>query len=292
MHSYKVRDEINKDLRKEFEEHSDLTAKLLSHRDISTKEDAHSFLNPSFEDAIHDPFLLHDMDKAVPRILEAIKNEEKIAIYSDYDCDGIPGGVVLHDFFKKIGYEHFQNYIPHRHEEGYGLNISAIEQLAKEGVTLMITVDCGITDVVPVDRANDLGVDVVITDHHLQEGKLPKAFAVVNPNQKADKTYPFKGICGAAVAFKLVQGLIQKGDFNLVEGWEKWLLDMAGLATVADMMSDFKRRFPDLANYLRHSNRKTGQIKSQVLTRHGIQHQRNTRATSWIAWGCISKRVW
>ena len=107
---------------------------------------------------------------------------------------------------------------------------------AEDGTALMITVDCGITDVEPVDVANKLGVDVIITDHHLQNGDLPKAYTILNPNQNADDTYPFKGLCGAGVAFKLVQGLIQKGDFNIVTGWDKWLLDMAGLSTIADMV--------------------------------------------------------
>lgn len=236
MNTYQVRDDISEKLKKEFSEYSEFTQRMLGFRDIATKKDAETFLNPDFEDSIHDPFLLLNMEKGVDRILEAIKKEEKIIIYSDYDCDGIPGGVVLHDFFKKIGYEHFSNYIPHRHDEGYGLNSAAIEKFANKDVKVVITVDCGITDVEPAAKARELGIDLIITDHHLQEGELPSAFAVINPNQKADNSYPNKGLCGAGVAFKLVQALIQKGNFDLVEGWEKWLLDMAGMATVADMM--------------------------------------------------------
>ncbi len=215
---------------------------LLRNRNITKKEDVEMFLNPDYDNHIHDPFLLPDMDKAVERILRALKNNERIAIFSDFDCDGIPGGVVLHDFFKKIGYENFTNYIPHRHEEGYGLNTRAIDKLKEEGVLLMITVDVGITDVAQVEHANSLGIDVIVTDHHLPGEALPPAHAVVNPKRK-DNTYPFDGLCGAGVAFKLVQALIQKGDtrfggehFTLKEGWEKWLLDVAGLATIADMV--------------------------------------------------------
>lgn len=233
---YKIRDDISREAKKEFGIYPELTQRLLVYRDILNREDAESFLNPKYDELIHDPFLLHGMEKGVVRILDAIKRKEFITIYSDYDCDGIPGGVVLHDFFKKINYEHFSNYIPHRHTEGYGLNIPAIEKLAETGTRLIITVDCGITDVEQARVAKKLGIDLIITDHHLQEGTLPDAYVVINPNQKADNSYPNKGICGAGVAFKLVQALLAKGDFNIVAGWEKWLLDMVGMATVADMM--------------------------------------------------------
>lgn len=175
------------------------------------------------------------MERAVERILKAISDKEKITIWGDYDCDGIPGSVILHDFFKKIGYTHFSNYIPHRYREGYGLNNGGIEQLAGEGVTLIITVDSGITDVEPVVRARELGVDVIVTDHHLPQEKLPEAYAILNSKQ-TDDTYPFNMLSGAGVAFKLVQALTARGNFNLPLGWEKWLLDVAGISTIADMV--------------------------------------------------------
>ena len=236
MATYTVRKPISKKVREELKEYSDLSAQLLGARGITTREEAKRFLEPDYQTGIHDPFLMHGMEKAVARILEAIKKEEHIVIYSDYDCDGVPGGVVLHDFFRKISYEHFSNYIPHRHEEGYGLNISAIEGFVLKQAKVLITVDCGIADDKPVARASELGIDVILTDHHLENDKRPKPYVILNPNQKADTTYPFKGLCGAGVAWKLVQGLIQRGDFDLVDGWEKWLLDMAGLSTIADMV--------------------------------------------------------
>jgi single-stranded-DNA-specific exonuclease len=216
-------------------EYPELLQDLLIRRGITTREDAELFLNPDYEKHLHDPFLIKNMERAVERILAGIEKKEKIVIYSDYDCDGIPGATLLHDFFKKIGYEHFQNYIPHRHSEGYGLNIPAVEKLAGDGVTLMITVDVGITDVAPVTRANELGMDVIVTDHHLPGETLPPAYAVVNSKQE-DDTYPFDQLCGSGVAFKLVQALLQKGSFDVKAGWEKWLLDVAGLATIADMV--------------------------------------------------------
>ncbi|MCH7597769.1 single-stranded-DNA-specific exonuclease RecJ [Patescibacteria group bacterium] len=239
MKKYSVREEITDKAKKELEEYTPFMQELLFHRGITERGVARTFLNPDYVLHCHDPFLIKGMGKAVRRILRAVKNSEKIVIYSDYDCDGIPGGVILHDFFKKIGYKNFSNYIPHRHEEGYGVNISAIEKIAKEGATLMITVDVGITDVKPVERANELKVDVIITDHHLPSGKLPPAYTILNSKQK-DDSYPFDELCGAGVAFKLVQGLLKRGNvsagWQIANGWEKWLLDMTGLSTIADMV--------------------------------------------------------
>lgn len=226
-------------LRTELALYDDLTSALLARRGILTKEDAEKFLNPSYENHIYDPFLMTDMRKAAKRFADAILSGEKIAVWSDYDCDGIPGGVLLHDFLAKAG-ANFENYIPHRHEEGYGMNVAGIEKLAREhGVKLIVTVDSGITDVEPVARANELGMEVIITDHHLPGEKLPDAFAVVNPNARPDETYPFRGLCGSGVAWKLVCATLAIAP-TLREcvpiGWEKWLLDMVGLATIADMV--------------------------------------------------------
>lgn len=210
---------------------------LLKNRGIVTREEAERFLAPNYERDTYDPFLLLGMERAVVRIMHAIEAGERIVIFSDYDCDGIPGAVILHDFFKKIGYENFQNYIPHRHGEGYGMNIPAIEQLAEKGAKLLITVDCGITEVAEVARANELGIDVIITDHHIPADTLPSAYAIVNPKQEGD-IYPDQMLCGAAVAWKLVSALLVRGRdmWDIPLGWEKWLLDMAGLATIADMV--------------------------------------------------------
>lgn len=232
---YSIKEPIPESAQAELSPYPDFLKQLLFHRGIKTSKEASSFLNPSYEEDTHDPFLIAGMDRATARILEAIRNKEKITIYSDYDHDGIPGGVILHDFFKKIGYENFTNYIPHRYTEGYGLNSEAVEILHKEGTTLMITVDCGISDVSPVEKANKLGVDVIITDHHLAQNVLPKAYVILNSKQN-HCDYPYNMLCGAAVSYKLVQALIKKGDFNVASGWEKWLLDLVGLSTIADMV--------------------------------------------------------
>jgi single-stranded-DNA-specific exonuclease len=236
---YSVRQNIPEKIDKLFEVHSPLVRSLLYARGIDDPETANAFLNPDYEKHLHDPFLLKDMDKVVKRILKAIKDNERIGIFSDYDADGIPGGVALHDFFKKIGFSNFTNYIPLRNEEGFGLNNDAVETLSKDGVKLIITIDCGITDASQVDLANKLGMDVIITDHHIPGKKLPKAFGIINPKQKGCE-YPEKMLCGSGVIFKVIQGLIKKGKeesvFEWKDGQEKWFLDMIGLATLSDMV--------------------------------------------------------
>lgn len=210
---------------------------LLFYRGIETSDVAEKFLNPNYESGTHDPFLMKDMNKAVDRILKAIEKNEKIIIYSDYDADGIPGAVVLHDFFKKIGFNNFENYIPHRHEEGFGLNMEAVEEFGKSEAKLLITIDCGIADVKEIERLNELGIDAVITDHHELGEKIPPAYAILNSKQ-SDCEYPEKMLCGAGVVFKLVQALIAKKnlDWQLKKGMEKWFLDMVGIATLSDMV--------------------------------------------------------
>ncbi|MBI4120751.1 MAG: single-stranded-DNA-specific exonuclease RecJ [Parcubacteria group bacterium] len=218
-------------------EPDDLLALLLQNRGISEHE-REFFLNPNYDLHTHDPFLLKNMDRAVTRILKAIKDGERIVAYTDYDTDGIPAGVIFHDFFKKIGFSNFRNYIPHRHNEGFGVHVSAVEELAKDGAALIITADCGITDIEAIERANALGIDVIVTDHHLPQ-RMPPAYAIINPKQDGD-LYPFKDLCGAALAWKLVTATIKKGKeedvFAVHDGWEKWLLDMVGIATLSDMV--------------------------------------------------------
>ncbi|MDP3962307.1 MAG: single-stranded-DNA-specific exonuclease RecJ [bacterium] len=225
MKSYRVREKVN----------GDLLDHLLFYRGIRTQEEKENFLNPDYDKHTHDPFLLKDAEKAAERIIKAIENEEKTVIYSDYDTDGIPAGVALHDLFKKIGFKNFTNYIPHRHDEGFGLNEDAIRQFVEEKVQLLITIDCGIADLACVELAQKNGIDVIVTDHHLPGPTLPPAFAIVNPKQ-ADCAYPEKMLCGAGVIYKLIQAILTKNRFGIKEGWEKWLLDMVGIATLSDMV--------------------------------------------------------
>lgn len=230
-------DPIDPEVREALKEHDEYTAALLARRGIRTHEDAEAFLSPSYDAHIGDPLKILNMEKAARRVAAAIDASEKITVWSDYDCDGIPGGVVLHDFLKKAG-ANFDNYIPHRHLEGYGLNVTGIEALAKQGTKLIITVDSGITDVAEVARANELGMEVIITDHHLPQEVLPPAYAVVDPKQEGE-TYPYRDFCGGGLAWKLACAVLTvgfTGRENITPGWEKWLLDMAALSTIADMV--------------------------------------------------------
>ncbi len=214
---------------------AELLELLLKNRGIAL-ENQERFLNPLYEH-LYDPYLLKDMEKSVVRIFEATEGNEKIVIYSDYDCDGIPAAVIMHDFFTKIGYDNFSIYIPDRHDEGYGLHADAIDQFIKDGVKLLITFDLGITAIHEVAQAQSAGIDVIITDHHVPHEETPRAYAIINPKQEGCD-YPDKMLCGAGIAFKLVQALISKyGEYwKIPNGWEKWLLDMAGLATLADQV--------------------------------------------------------
>jgi single-stranded-DNA-specific exonuclease len=217
------------------EKYGELLQTLLKNRGIKNEAEAEKFLNPDYERDFYDPFLMKDSEKACVRIFESVEANEKIMIYADYDADGIPGAVILQDLFKKVGYQNFGIYLPQRNSEGYGLNMSAIKEFANKGIKLLITIDLGITAVAEVAQAEALGIDVIITDHHLSSEVLPRAYAILNP--KIDN-YPEKMLCGAGVVFKLVQGFVKKyGEFyKIKDGWEKWMLDMAGLATLSDMV--------------------------------------------------------
>lgn len=218
---------------KKFPEYSPLVLQLLWDRGLISQKAIDEFFNPDYEGDLHDPFLMLGMKKAVKRILKAIKKQEKIFIFGDYDADGVCGAVILKTAFEALGANLGGVEIPDRIAEGYGLNLEVVRKIAKQQAKLIITVDCGITDFEEIKLANTLGMEVIIVDHHQVTKKLPKAEVIIDPFQKDDK-YPFKELSGAGVAFKLVQGLISKVKIN--EGFEKWLLDLVALATVADCM--------------------------------------------------------
>ncbi len=219
---------------------SDVVRSLLNGRGVTTEEDIEAFLRPDYEKHAHAPELIADMDRATDRVLTALERNERVAIYADFDCDGIPGASVLSDFFEKIGYRNVRVYIPHRDKEGYGFHPQAISELASDTVKLIITVDVGTNAYDAVAHANSLGMDVIVTDHHELIGDLPKAVAVLNPKRGV---YPFPNLCGAAMAFKLAQATLREGKRREIDrflavqdGWEKWLLDLVAIATIADMV--------------------------------------------------------
>lgn len=216
---------------------SDLEKQLLFTRGVTDKEDVEDFLNPKYS-ALHDPFLMKGIKEAVERIKVAVESGDKVVVYGDYDVDGITATAVLYEVLKELGLN-TDYYIPKRGTEGYGLNTGALDEIFAEGATLCITVDCGVTAVEEVEYAKKLGLDVIITDHHSiheEKGKevLPDAI-VVNPKQKECK-YPYSELSGSGIAFKLAQALYQELPDKLTKGQEKWLLDIAALGTVCDVV--------------------------------------------------------
>ena len=207
-----------------------LLASILSARGITDLEQVHRLLTPKRE-PLWDPVLLKDMDKAVSRIRRALEQKETLAVYGDYDVDGITATCLLTDCLTRLG-GHVIPYIPDRLEEGYGLNEEAIAALARQEVTLIVTVDCGITAAREVEFARALGVDVVITDHHECKQVLPQAVAVVDPH-RPDCPYPFKGLAGVGVALKLAMAVAGPDRAGLVF---REYADLAAVGTVADVM--------------------------------------------------------
>lgn len=185
---------------------NELLASIIANRKIKD-EDIEKFLHPTRQN-FHDPFLMPDMNIAVERIIKAIENNEKTIIYGDYDVDGITSITVLRSFLEDRGL-HVDSYIPNRLEEGYGLNKPAIEKIAKENYTLMITVDTGISGIEEIEYANSLGIETIVTDHHEVGDELPKALAVVDAKRK-DNQYPCRDLAGVGVVFKLIQALREK----------------------------------------------------------------------------------
>lgn len=210
---------------------SEVLAKILVNRGITGEEEIEIFLNPK-RNNFHNPFLLNDMEKAVDRIIKAIETKEKTIIYGDYDVDGITSITVLKKFLNERGLQ-VDYYIPNRLDEGYGLNDEAIKKIAEQGYTLMITVDCGISGIEEVKKATSYGIETIITDHHEQLETLPEAYAIVNPKRK-DNTYPFRGLAGVGVVFKVIQAISQK--LNLDEKEYLKYLDIVCIGTISDIV--------------------------------------------------------
>ncbi|WP_438347083.1 single-stranded-DNA-specific exonuclease RecJ [Paenibacillus sp. FA6] len=204
---------------------SPLIASLLITRGVCTVEDAKMFIQGSMDD-LHDPFLLHGMTEAVPRILHAVESEEHILVYGDYDADGVSSTSLMIYLMRHMNAS-FDIYIPHRSNEGYGLHNHAIDWAHQQGVTLMITVDTGISAVDQVSYANSLGIDVIVTDHHEPPDILPDAYALINP-KLSNCLYPYKGLAGVGVAYKLCQALLGNPPIEWTE--------FVAIGTVADLM--------------------------------------------------------
>lgn len=210
-------------------------AQILFQRGYRDAGTAARFLNPRIED-LHDPFLLRDMDRAVERIRLAIAGREPIEIHGDYDVDGVTSTVILKKALELAGAESGW-HIPHRLHDGYGMQPAAVEEAAARGVRLIVSVDNGIRAGAAISRANELGVDVIVTDHHLPEAELPPALAVINPN-RTDCSYPNPNLCGAGVAFKLAHAILAGAGWPMAKLHRvlESFLKLVAIATVADIV--------------------------------------------------------
>lgn len=234
---------------------------LLKNRQVVDRDD---FLSPNYERVMmsHDPFELIDMDKAVERLVLAHQQQQKIVIFGDYDADGVTATALLLDALACFGFERVDYFLPNRFTNGYGMTVKAVEQIvAEKQPDLIITVDCGSLNQVEIERANQLGVDVIVTDHHNVAEVQPPAVAVVNP-KRTENTYPNRSLSGVGTAFTLVRALQTRLE-GLAPGQEKWLLDLVAIGTIADLME------------LQGENRALVKFGLMVLTktrRPGLKH--------------------
>lgn len=212
-----------------------LFEQILTARGLATRAAREAFLQPDYTAVKHDPFLLPDMKKAVARLKQAREQGEKIVIYGDYDIDGLSATALLLDAFGKFGFEGVDAFIPNRFVEGYGMTMGAVDKVRDMGADLIVTVDTGSLCHAEIAYAASLGIDTVVTDHHNVAETPPPSVAAVNPKFPGH-TYPFRDLCGAGVAFKLVQALQNELD-GLPDGYEKWLLDLVALGTVCDIVT-------------------------------------------------------
>lgn len=227
----------------QFPEQNRLILQLLYNRGVEPINIEH-FLQPEYSN-LYSPFLFQEMEQAVDRIWQAVENKEKIYIYGDYDADAVTANALLQQTFRYLGVEVF-SYIPDRFSEGYGLNVEAFEKLKEQGAQLVITVDCGTNSTAEAEFCSQNGIDLIITDHHEITGETPKAFALINPKNPAD-LYPDSQITGVGVAYKLAVALLSNqtkvctvkgiGEDEYVPEWDKWLLDLVAIGTVADVHS-------------------------------------------------------
>lgn len=217
----------------EYETLDPIVRELLKKRNISTPEAADRFFAPDYDRDLHDPFLFANMQKVVDRFARARDAGETVGIYGDFDADGVTGSALFREAVDGLGISCVA-YIPDKQKEGHGISTAGLEFMKERNVTLLCTVDCGMSNASEVECAHGLGMDTILLDHHLPVGETPKAYAIINPHLE-DSGYPFADLCGAGVAFKTAIALytkLQPGDL----GQTKWLLDLVALGTVADCM--------------------------------------------------------
>src|SRR3989338_4311314 len=240
MNNWIQKEQPSEDFLKEFPEISKIAKIILWQRNLKDQKSIDEFFNPDYSSDLHDPFLLNGSRDAVGRIFKAIDSSEKVMVYGDYDSDGVCGAAILREALLTIGAkeENVGVYLPDREKEGYGLKPGPVEEFIKNKYNLIITVDCGTTSHDAIDLASKNSIDTIVIDHHRVIGNPPKCAAFVNPHQDGEK-YPFHDLCGAAVAFKIACALYYEGrkrGITIEEGQEKWMLDLAAIATITDLM--------------------------------------------------------
>ncbi|MEK7660315.1 MAG: single-stranded-DNA-specific exonuclease RecJ [Patescibacteria group bacterium] len=207
---------------------------LLARRDIP-EHASELFLFPDFQRDTFDPMRFRHMPLVIERMRTALARAEQIVIFGDYDADGTCGAMIMKDYLDRAGHRAYQVYQPDRYAEGYGLKRTHVHQFHESGATLLITIDCGVTSLEEIAYANSLGIDVMVLDHHIVPPVWPAAYAIINPKHPEEE-YPNKDICGSGLSYKVVEALVRAGVGGVTPGWERWLLDLVAIATVADMM--------------------------------------------------------
>lgn len=221
-----------------------LVAELLFRKGYCTREDIHEFFYPSLS-KLHDPYIFSDMEKAVQRIQKALADKEQITIYGDYDVDGTTATALLYLGLKRIG-GIVDFYIPHRMIDGYGLSLNSLDQLKNSGAHLIISVDCGVNAIEEIATINEMGMEIIITDHHNPKETLPEAYAIINP-KLVDTKYPFPHLAGVGVAYKLLMAIYQKLGIDTHENILKYM-DLVAVGTIADIvpLTDENRVFASI----------------------------------------------
>lgn len=257
-YEWRVKEPITKDIISQYPEINSIIVQLLWNREIKNLQDIDNFINSDYQDLLN-PFLILDMKKSVDRVIQALKNKQKIVIYGDYDADGVTGSTILYQGIKTVFLalnqkgqlqsgsvdvddfdKYVQVYIPDRHKEGYGLKDEGVTYILESEAKLLITVDCGVRSFAEIQAIQNAGIDVIVIDHHSVPDTMPPAFGIIVPKRKGDP-YPFKDLCGAGLSFKFITALLteartQVGYDSIPIGYEKWFLDLAAIGTVADMV--------------------------------------------------------
>lgn len=264
--NWNIKPQVLEEFQKQFPEYTPAVLQLLYGRGLKTADQISRFFNSDYETCLHNPFLIKGMNEACERIFKATQAREKIIIVGDYDADGVCGLTIIYETLKTIGVTNLDIYIPDREREGYGLNMDIAQMIVGKKYSLVITIDCGISDKKEIEFLGSKNIETIVVDHHLVPEVLPPATVIINPKQ-VDDNYPFKDLCAAGLAYKLTQALYhtkRAGQHSepaaLKQGVEKWLLDLVAIATIADVapLLDENRVFVRYGLYVLSKTKRIG----------------------------------